>query len=78
MYLEKTGRLNVSGNFKKPSVIAELSCENIIIDEFNLESLDLNSQIFIQDSTINGFTDIKSGKGNGKGDNLIAAQYMEY
>ena len=64
---EATGRLNVSGNFKKPSVIAELSCENIIIDEFNLESLDLNSQIFIQDSTINGFTDIKSGKGKWKG-----------
>ena len=32
-----------------------------------MESLDLNSQIFIQDSTINGFTDIKSGKGKWKG-----------
>ena len=62
-----TGRLNISGDFNKPSVIAELSCENININEFYLESLDLNSQIFIQDSLINGFTDIKSGKGVWKG-----------
>ena len=62
-----TGRLNISGNFNKPSVVAELSCEDIIINEFYLKSLDLNSQIFIQDSLLNGFTDIKSGKGEWKG-----------
>ena len=42
-----TGRLNISGNFNKPSVVAELSCEDININEFYLKSLDLNSQIFI-------------------------------
>ena len=62
-----TGRLNITGDFDKPSVIAELYCEDIIINEFYLESLDLNSQIFIQDSLVNGFTDIKSGKGEWKG-----------
>ena len=62
-----TGRLNISGDFNKPSVIAELSCEDININEFYLKSLDLNSQIFIQDSLLNGFTDIKSGKGEWKG-----------
>ena len=62
-----TGRLNISGDFNKPSVIAELSCEDININEFYLKSLDLSSQIFIQDSLLNGFTDIKSGKGEWKG-----------
>ena len=62
-----TGRLKVSGDFNKPSVKAELSCENIIINKFFLESLELNSQVFIQDTLLNGFTDIKSGKGEWKG-----------
>ena len=29
-----TGRLKVLGDFNKPSVSADLSCENIIINEF--------------------------------------------
>ena len=62
-----TGKLKVLGDFNKPSVIAELSCENIIIDKFYLESLELNSQIFTQDSLLSGFTDIKSGKGEWEG-----------
>ena len=62
-----TGRLKVSGDFDKPSVIAELLCENIIIDKFYLESLELNSQISTKDSLLSGFTDIKSGKGEWKG-----------
>ena len=62
-----TGRLKVSGDFNTPSVIAELSCENIIINEFHLESLELNSQISSQDSLLSGFTDIKSEKGEWKG-----------
>ena len=62
-----TGRLKVSGDFDKPSVEAELLCENIIIDKFYLESLELNSQISIKDSLFSGFTDIKSGKGEWKG-----------
>ena len=65
-----TGRLKVSGDFNKPSVVAELSCENIIINEFHLESLELNSQIFTKDSLFSGFTDIKSGKGEWKGRNF--------
>ena len=73
-----TGRLNITGDFDKPSVIAELYCEDIIINEFYLESLDLNSKIFIQDSLVNGFTDIKSGKENGKEDILIAEQCMVF
>ena len=62
-----TGRLKVSGDFDKPSVIAELFCKNIIIDKFYLESLELNSQISTKDSLLSGFTDIKSGKGEWKG-----------
>ena len=73
-----TGRLNITGDFDNPSVIAELYCENIIINEFYLKSLDLNSKIFIQDSLVNGFTDIKNlERENGKVDILIAEQYME-
>ena len=62
-----TGKLKVSGDFDKPSVISELSCENIIIDKFHLESLKLNSQLFTRDSLLSGFIDIKSGKGEWKG-----------
>ena len=58
-----TGKLKIYGDFDKPSVLADLSCENIIISEFYLESLKLNSQMFMQDSILNGFIDIKSGKG---------------
>ena len=62
-----TGRLKVTGDFDKPSVESELLCENIIIDKFHLESLELNSQISTKDSIFSGFTDIKSGKGEWKG-----------
>ena len=62
-----TGRLKVSGDFDKPSVTSELSCENIIIDKFHLESLKLNSQLSTKDSLLSGFIDIKSGKGEWKG-----------
>ena len=62
-----TGRLNVLGDFYSPSVSAELTCENIVIGDFNLESLELNSQMVMHDSTLSGYTDIKSGKGVWKG-----------
>jgi len=62
-----TGKLKAYGNFQKPSVSADLSCENIVISEFYLESLELNSQMFMQDTVLKGYTDIKSGKGEWRG-----------
>ncbi|MBA64645.1 MAG: hypothetical protein CMG55_02470 [Candidatus Marinimicrobia bacterium] len=58
-----TGRLKVIGDFFSPSVISELMCDNIIINDFYLERIELNSKMFVNDSLLTGYIDMKSGKG---------------
>jgi hypothetical protein len=61
-----TGRLNVRGDFFSPSVTAELSCENINVEDFNLESLEFNSQMTVTDTLTSGFVAMKTGRGTWK------------
>ena len=58
-----TGKLKISGNTDTPSVISELSCEDISISDFQLKSIELNSKITVNDSIPYGFVDIKTGEG---------------
>ena len=58
-----TGNLKVYGNVNSPSVTAELICENVKISNFDLESIELNSQIDIKDNIPIGFIDVKADKG---------------
>ena len=41
-------------------------CENVTISNFSLESIELNSQIIVNDAMPSGFIDIKAGKGQWK------------
>ena len=59
-----TGRLKVKGNFYLPSANAELICDDIKFDDFELKSLELNSQMSISDSLTSGFVDMKAGAGS--------------
>ena len=58
-----TGNLKVYGNVSSPSVDAELICENVNVSNFDLESIELNSQIEVVDEIPTGFIDIKADKG---------------
>ena len=58
-----TGSLKVSGNVHEPSAVAELTCENVTISDFNIQSIELNSRITVVDSIPSGYVDIKAGKG---------------
>ncbi len=59
-----TGRLKVQGDYYSPSANAELICNDIKFDDFELKSIELNSQMSISDSLISGFVDIKAGAGS--------------
>ncbi len=59
-----TGNLKVNGNIYTPSAIAELTCKNVSISDFHLESIELNSNLKINDSIPSGYFDIKAGKGS--------------
>ncbi len=59
-----TGNLKVSGNVSEPSAVAELTCENVTISDFNIQSIDLNSRITVVNSIPSGYVDIKAGEGN--------------
>jgi len=58
-----TGQMKVQGKYDTPSVTAELQCENIVVEEFHLESLDFNSQILVSDTETTGFVDMKTSEG---------------
>lgn len=62
-----TGRLKVQGDFYSPSANAELICDNIKFDDFELKSIELNSQMSISDSLTSGFVDLKAGVGSWRG-----------
>ena len=59
-----TGSLKVQGDFYSPSANAELICDDIKFDDFELKSLELNSQMSISDSLTSGFVDMKAGAGS--------------
>ena len=58
-----TGNLRVNGNIYEPSAKAELTCENVSINSFRIQSIKLNSHITVTDSVPEGFVDIKTGQG---------------
>ena len=58
-----TGNLKVYGNMYNPSATAELICENVNVNNFDLESIELNSHIEVKDTIPTGFIDIKAGRG---------------
>ena len=58
-----TGSLKIYGDMLSPSATAELICDNVKVNDFDLKSIELNSQITGKDSIISGFIDIKAGKG---------------
>ena len=47
-----TGNLKISGDILSPSALAELTCENVKISNFTLESIDLNSHITVNESVL--------------------------
>ena len=55
-----TGNLKISGDILSPSALAELTCENVKISNFTLESIELNSHITVNESIPSGFIDIKA------------------
>lgn len=59
-----TGSLKVQGDYYSPSANAELICDDIKFDDFELKSLELNSQMSISDSLTSGFVDMKAGAGS--------------
>ena len=59
-----TGRLKVQGDYYSPSANAELICNDIKFDDFELKSIELNSQMSISDSLTSGFVDMKAGAGS--------------
>ncbi len=61
-----TGRLIIRGDLKKPSANAELVCENIIINDFHVKSIDFNSRIEVNGSSTLGYIEIKAEEGNWK------------
>ena len=61
-----TGNLKISGDILSPSALAELTCENVKISNFTLESIELNSHITVNESVPSGFIDIKADKGQWK------------
>ena len=58
-----TGKLNIDGKFKSPIASSELLCNNVKIEDFHLESLELISKVEINEDIFSGFLDIKAGKG---------------
>ena len=58
-----TGKLNINGKFDSPTASSELLCENVKIEGFLLESLELVSKVQIDDDTFSGFLDVKAGEG---------------
>ena len=61
-----TGNLKISGDIFSPSALAELTCENVKISNFTLESIELNSHITVNETIPSGFIDIKADKGQWK------------
>ena len=59
-----TGKLNIDGKFESPNASSELICENVKIEDFLLESLELVSKVQIKDGLFSGFLDVKAGKGS--------------
>ena len=59
-----TGKLNIEGKFQSPTASSELICENVKIEDFLLESLNLVSKVQIDDDIFSGFLDVKAGKGS--------------
>ena len=59
-----TGRLKVLGDIYSPSVNAELICEDIQVQDFQLESLEFNSKMSVTDTVTSGFVDMKAGAGS--------------
>ena len=59
-----TGSLKVQGDYYSPSANAELICDDIKFDDFELKSLELNSQMSISDSLTSGFVDMKASAGS--------------
>ena len=53
----------VDGKLNSPSATAELICENVKVNDFLLQSIELNSQITVRDTIPSGFVDIKADKG---------------
>ena len=61
-----TGDLRIFGDIYSPSATAELVCENVNLNDFDLESIRLNSHLSVIDSVPSGFVDIKADKGTYK------------
>lgn len=59
-----TGQMTIRGHIDSPSVLAELQCENILLEDFYLKSLELNTQILVSDTLTTGFVDTKIGEGS--------------
>ena len=58
-----TGKLEINGNIESPASNAELYCEDVQVDEFMLQSIEVSSQIKFIKNSPSGYFDIKTGKG---------------
>jgi len=61
-----TGKLTIRGDLKNPSANADLVCENIIINDFHVKSIDFNSRIEANGNSTIGYIDLKAEEGNWK------------
>jgi len=61
-----TGKLKVSGDLHSPSVVSELFCEDVNVNDFELSSIELVSHINVEDTIASGFVDIKAEHGKWK------------
>ena len=62
-----TGSMRIYDDMYSPSAKAELMCTNITIDDFDLESLSLNSQMRVANDGPIGFLDLKAENGTWNG-----------
>ena len=55
--------MEIKGNIINPIVSSELLCENVKVDDFLLETLNLSSRLEWENKLAFGFLDIKAGNG---------------
>ena len=58
-----TGKMDIKGNVENPTVNSELLCENVRVDDFLLETLNLSSKVEWNNNLPFGFLDVKAGIG---------------
>jgi len=71
-----TGSLKINGSYLYPTVKSELICQDIILDEFSLSSIELNSHLAqVGNKNENGNISFKVGDGSWKKNNFDSGTF---